>query len=243
MYISRDISFSFILKFVYKAADNMCTFTTLLALVLLASTVAGNVHLEVRNSRTGRCTTDTNTHYPFVRVEKEHRRKCDITTSQTTDSKTGLLCTDFVVKNLKHRCVIYCFIGSSQTSITIHESITDIISDAHNVTVPSGMPVTFNCTVKSSDYHQLLWMKGSVFVNADDNHSLWFSQRNNHTKTYYMTVHSAVDSAPYSCVLMSTSGTVVGSVTQYVFVKEADSMVLKVLGYVNQYFRWNAKDA
>ena len=58
-----------------------------------------------------------------------------------------------------------------------------------------------------------------MFVGIGDNHSLWFSHDNN-TKTYHLIVHSAVDSAPYTCLLMSTDGRVVSSVTQYVFVKE-----------------------
>jgi len=83
------------------------------------------------------------------------------------------------------------------------------------------MPVTVSCTVKNSDlhYHQLLWMRGDVFVGIDDYHSLW-SSHNNNTKTYHLIVHSAVDSDPYTCLLMSTDGRVVNSVTQYVLVEE-----------------------
>jgi len=62
-------------------------------------------------------------------------------------------------------------------------------------------------------------MRGDVFVGIDDYHSLW-SSHNNNTKTYHLIVHSAVDSDPYTCLLMSTDGRVVNSVTQYVLVEE-----------------------
>ena len=99
---------------------------------------------------------------------------------------------------------------------------TKITTEPHNTTVHSGMPVTVSCTVKSNDllYHQLLWMKGDVFVGIDDNHSLWFSQHDSDTKTCELTVHSVTESAPYTCMLMSTDGKVVSSVTQYVFAEE-----------------------
>ena len=81
------------------------------------------------------------------------------------------------------------------------------------------MPVTVSCTVKSSDlrYHQLLWMRRDVFVDINDNHSLWYRLHDNDTKTYHLTVHSVVDSAPYTCLLMSTDGKTTSSMTQYVF--------------------------
>jgi len=95
-----------------------------------------------------------------------------------------------------------------------------IISKSTNTTVYAGMPVTVSCKVKNNDllYHQLLWKKGDVFVGIDDNHSLWFTQHDNSTRTYELTVHSAVDSASYTCLLMSTDGRVVSSMTQHVFV-------------------------
>ena len=96
-----------------------------------------------------------------------------------------------------------------------------IISEPHNTTVHAGLPALVNCTVERSHllYHQLLWKRGDVFVSVDKDYSLRISQHND-TNTYHLTVHTAVNTANYTCVLVSSDGRIVDSVTQYVFVEQ-----------------------
>ena len=94
-----------------------------------------------------------------------------------------------------------------------------IISEPHNTTVHVGLPALVNCTVERSHllYHQLLWKRGDAFVSVDKNYSFRISQRND-TNTYHLTIHTAVNTANYTCVLVSSDGRIVDSVTQNVFV-------------------------
>ena len=94
-----------------------------------------------------------------------------------------------------------------------------IISEPHNTTVRAGSPVSVSCTVERSHllHHQLLWKKGDVFVSVDKDHSFKISQHD-YTNTYKLIVHTAVNTANYTCVLVSSNRKIVDSVTQYMFV-------------------------
>ena len=96
-----------------------------------------------------------------------------------------------------------------------------IVSAPQNRTIGNGLPVTFDCSVMRRDlqFHQLLWMKGDAFVGVDENHSLRLSHRDN-ISIYWLTIHAAMETANYSCVLVSSDGKIVDSVTQFVFIEE-----------------------
>ena len=96
-----------------------------------------------------------------------------------------------------------------------------IISEPHNITVHTGSPVSVSCTVERSHllYHQLLWKREDVFVSVDKDHSFRISQHDD-LNTYKLIVHTAVNTANYTCVLVSSDGRIVDSVTQYVFVEQ-----------------------
>ena len=82
------------------------------------------------------------------------------------------------------------------------------------------MPVSITCIVQRRDllYNQLLWMKGDTFVGIDKDHSLSISQHDDNKRNYELIIHATVETTPYTCMLVSTNGNVVSSITQYVIV-------------------------
>ncbi|XP_065892028.1 uncharacterized protein [Dysidea avara] len=227
----------------------LVTITFFVALAVTCSMAKGpQLHLEMSEVvfydevLKGSCTVQGSIIPPHVSVVMEDRSNCKL--DITSKERAPKFRTHFVLKHITGSCTVRCFSGRSKIVKTVTPIIneTKITTEPHNTTVHSGMPVTVSCTVKSNDllYHQLLWMKGDVFVGIDDNHSLWFSQHDSDTKTCELTVHSVTESAPYTCMLMSTDGKVVSSVTQYVFAEELDdSEVSETLQYLSQFFKWH----
>ena len=137
------------------------------------------------------------------------------------------------------------------------------ISPPLNKTVRAikNLPITINCTVMTNvhiNQHKLLWIENNTFVQPGNHYTTWSSPSKNSTNIqhHYLAIHAVINPAAYTCMLVSTSGKVVDSATQYIVVDEgklsfkiiwcsklqfyiADSpLLLELLQYLSQHFKW-----
>ena len=99
-----------------------------------------------------------------------------------------------------------------------------ITPEKQNVTVLEGMPYTVTCSSRcKAGFCQIAWTtnKGSVFINNDQEHTIWSTPSYKDTQSHHLTVHSASSSADYQCLLISVTGTIIDSADQRVDVKES----------------------
>ena len=114
----------------------------------------------------------------------------------------------------------------------IYYVIEGAITPEHqNVTVLEGIPYTVTCSSRCrSGFCQVAWTtdKGSVFINNDQEHTIWSTAPYKDTQSHHLTVHSASSSAEYQCLLISVSGTIIDSAEQHVNVKEPGTIVIRI---------------
>lgn len=98
-----------------------------------------------------------------------------------------------------------------------------ITPEQQNDTVLEGMPYTVTCSSRcKSGFCQVAWTtnKGSVFIENDQEHTIWSTPPYKDTQSHHLTVHSASSSADYRCLLISVTGTIIDSGEQRVDVRE-----------------------
>ena len=85
------------------------------------------------------------------------------------------------------------------------------------------MSFTLSCISRCKlDFCQVMWTtnKTTVFVKNDNKHTVWSTLLYKDVQSHHLTVHSPSSSTDYQCLLIRTTGEIIASAEQRVYITE-----------------------